>query len=136
MNKTTFKKGTGKDGVGERVENQQRRTQSMLVKDRKAERREYDMAHFGERLDDQRDELQAVFDAFHSLSAHRMNEIVKVLTLISTIMLPLTFLAGVYGMNFDNMPELHMPYAYGGVWALMTAVALALVMFFRRRGLL
>lgn len=82
----------------------------------------------------ERDELNAVFDAFHSLSAHRMNEIMKVLTLISTIMLPLTFLAGVYGMNFKHMPELEWQYAYPSLWGVMIALSVGMVAFFRKRG--
>lgn len=82
----------------------------------------------------ERDELNAVFDAFHSLSAHRMNEIMKVLTLISTIMLPLTFLAGVYGMNFKHMPELEWAYAYPSLWGIMIGLSVGMVVFFRRRG--
>lgn len=92
------------------------------------------MAQVAERLDTEHSELQAVFDAFHSLSAHRMNEIMKVLTLISTIMLPLTFLAGVYGMNFDNMPELHWKYGYFIVWGVMITLSTGMVFYFRRRG--
>jgi magnesium transporter len=58
----------------------------------------------------------------------------KVLTIFSAVMLPLTFIAGVYGMNFDNMPELHSRYGYYAVWILMGAVAVAMLLFFKRRG--
>jgi magnesium transporter len=58
----------------------------------------------------------------------------KVLTIFSAIMLPLTFIAGIYGMNFDNMPELHSRYGYYAVWGFMIAVAIAMLLFFRRRG--
>lgn len=92
------------------------------------------MTQVTEAIENERDELNAVFDAYHSLSAHRMNEIMKVLTLISTIMLPLTFLAGVYGMNFDHMPELHWRYAYPALWAVMIAMSLGMTGYFRRRG--
>ncbi|MGE0709366.1 MAG: magnesium/cobalt transporter CorA [Planctomycetota bacterium] len=92
------------------------------------------MAQVTEALENERDELNAVFDAYHSLSAHRMNEIMKVLTLISTIMLPLTFLAGVYGMNFKHMPELEWSWGYPALWGVMLAISLAMVGYFRRRG--
>ena len=58
----------------------------------------------------------------------------KVLTIFSAIMLPLTFIAGVYGMNFDNMPELHSRYGYYATWGLMIVVALIMLFFFWRRG--
>lgn len=91
------------------------------------------LAQLTETLEHERDELNSVFDAFHSLSAHRMNEIMKVLTLISTIMLPLTFLAGVYGMNFKNMPELNWEYGYPALWFVMIALSLVLIAVFRKR---
>jgi magnesium transporter len=58
----------------------------------------------------------------------------KVLTIFSAVMLPLTFIAGVYGMNFDNMPELHSRYGYYGVWIIMAVVAVGMLLFFKRRG--
>ena len=66
--------------------------------------------------------------------SNRLNEIMKVLTIFSAVMLPLTFIAGVYGMNFENMPELHSRYGYYVVWGLMIAVAVAMLTFFWRRG--
>jgi len=91
------------------------------------------LAHLTETLEHERVELNSVFDAFHSLSAHRMNEIMKVLTLISTIMLPLTFLAGVYGMNFKHMPELESKYGYPILWGVMIFMSAVMVIYFRRR---
>jgi magnesium transporter len=66
--------------------------------------------------------------------SHRLNQVMKVLTIFSTILLPLTFIAGVYGMNFDFMPELHWKYGYFAVWGVMLSVALTLLWVFRRRG--
>ena len=63
----------------------------------------------------------------------RMNEIMKVLTVIATIFIPLTFVAGVYGMNFENMPELKMAWAYGMAWAVMITMAIGMLIFFRRK---
>lgn len=75
-----------------------------------------------------------------SATSHRLNEVMKVLTVISTIFIPLTFVAGVYGMNFDpdasplNMPELRWSWGYPFALAVMAATAVALLAFFRRRG--
>jgi len=63
-----------------------------------------------------------------------MNEVMKVLTVISTIFIPLTFLVGVYGMNFEHMPELGWRWAYPTLWLAMIALALGLAEGFRRRG--
>jgi len=71
--------------------------------------------------------------------SNRMNEIMKILTIIATIFIPLSFIVGVYGMNFStdspwNMPELKWRYGYRAVWALMIAIAAGLLVWFRRRG--
>ena len=66
--------------------------------------------------------------------ANRTNEVMKVLTVMSTIFIPLTFLVGVWGMNFDHMPELHWRLGYLLVWLLMLAIAGVLFAYFRRRG--
>ena len=58
----------------------------------------------------------------------------KTLTMMATIFIPLTFIAGVYGMNFDYMPELHSPYGYPLVWLVMLGIAFGMVGLFRRRG--
>lgn len=76
--------------------------------------------------------LSSIHDTYLSLSSNRMNEIMKVLTTIATIFNPLTFIVGVYGMNFDNMPELHWAYGYAGVWFIMVAVAIGLIVVFKR----
>ncbi|HET6303310.1 MAG TPA: magnesium/cobalt transporter CorA [Myxococcota bacterium] len=65
---------------------------------------------------------------------NRMNEVMKTLTVVATIFIPLTFLVGVYGMNFDYMPELRERWGYAAVWAVMLVVALGLVYWFHRRG--
>jgi magnesium transporter len=81
-----------------------------------------------------RDLISGSLEAYLSVVSNRLNEIMKVLTIFSAIMLPLTFIAGVNGMNFENMPELHSRYGYYAVWALMIAVAIAMLLFFKRRG--
>jgi magnesium transporter len=62
-----------------------------------------------------------------------MNEVMKVLTLIATIFIPLTFIAGVYGMNFTNMPELHYKYGYFIVWGIMIVVGIVLLFYFKKK---
>ncbi len=84
--------------------------------------------------DSYRELVGSTLDAYLSVQSHRLNEVMKVLTLISTIMLPLTFIVGVYGMNFDRMPELHWSYGYLFAWFLMLATAGILVFYFKRRG--
>jgi magnesium transporter len=84
--------------------------------------------------DSYRDQLAGTLDAHISMVSHRLNQVMKVLTIFSTILLPLTFIAGVYGMNFDFMPELHWKYGYFAVWGVMLSVALTLLWVFRRRG--
>lgn len=80
-----------------------------------------------------REGAQSAVEAYLSMSANKTNEIMKVLTQISTIMLPLTFIAGIYGMNFDIMPELRWVYGYPFAVGLMIATAAALLYWFRRR---
>ncbi|HLM24959.1 MAG TPA: magnesium/cobalt transporter CorA [Pyrinomonadaceae bacterium] len=81
-----------------------------------------------------RDLISGSLEAYLTVVSNRLNEIMKVLTIFSAIMLPLTFIAGVYGMNFENMPELHSRYGYYATWAIMIAVAVAMLLFFKRRG--
>ena len=78
-------------------------------------------------------------DYYLSIVSNRMNEIMKVLTIIATIFIPLGFVAGLYGMNFNtklagNMPELNMPYGYLGALAVMMCVALGMLFYFWRHG--
>jgi magnesium transporter len=78
--------------------------------------------------------LSGALDAYMSVVGNRMNEIMKVLTIFSAVMLPLTFIAGVYGMNFDILPELHMKYGYFAVWGVMLTVAVVMLGLFWRAG--
>ena len=80
-----------------------------------------------------RDLLVSLLEAYLSVQSNRMNEVMKTLTLISTIMLPLTFIAGVYGMNFDHMPELHWKYGYAFALSLMAVVAAGSVIWFKTK---
>ena len=81
-----------------------------------------------------RDLISGSLEAYLSVVSNRLNEIMKVLTIFSAVMLPLTFIAGVYGMNFENMPELHARYGYYGAWGIMIVVAFAMLFFFWKRG--
>src|SRR5690242_87334 len=81
-----------------------------------------------------RDLIGGSLEAYLSVVSNRLNEIMKVLTIFSAIMLPLTFIAGVYGMNFDNMPELHSRYGYFGALVVMFVIAIVMLIFFWRRG--
>ena len=81
-----------------------------------------------------RDLISGSLEAYLSVVSNRMNEIMKVLTIFSAIMLPLTFIAGVYGMNFDNMPELHSRFGYFGTLIVMFVVAVGMLIFFWKRG--
>lgn len=72
-------------------------------------------------------------ETYMSSVSNRMNEIMKVLTLIGTIFIPLTFLAGVYGMNFRHFPELDMTWAYPAFWLICVVLAVVMLFFFRRR---
>ncbi len=80
-----------------------------------------------------RDMLSGMLDIYLSSVSNRMNEIMKVLTIIATIFIPLTFIAGIYGMNFDFMPELNWRWGYFAVLALMAAVGVFMLFYFWRK---
>lgn len=80
-----------------------------------------------------RDLLSGMMDIYLSSVSNRMNEVMKVLTIITTIFVPVTFIAGVYGMNFDYMPELHSKWGYPLTWAVMLTVMISLIFYFRRK---
>jgi magnesium transporter len=87
-----------------------------------------------------REIASGLMDLYLSSVSNRMNEIMKVLTILSTIFLPMTFIAGVYGMNFDtsvsptSMPELHWRHGYLAALGLMAASAIGLLVYYRRKG--
>ena len=86
--------------------------------------------------DSYRELISSALEAYMSVQSNRLNEVMKVLSLISTVMLPMTFIAGVYGMNFDHMPELHWRYGYAFAWLLMGGVGVSLyALFWFRRWL-
>jgi magnesium transporter len=81
-----------------------------------------------------REMAAGLLDLYHSTISNRMNEVMKVLTIISTTFIPLSFLAGVYGMNFEYMPELRWRWSYPVFWAVIVAAAWTLLRFFKRKG--
>ncbi|MCC5927524.1 MAG: magnesium/cobalt transporter CorA [Bacteroidetes bacterium] len=91
-------------------------------------------------IETSREMVFSLFDIYMSGMSNRMNEVMKVLTIIATIFIPLTFIAGIYGMNFDpeaspwNMPELNMYYGYPVAMAGMLILSLGMLYYFRRRG--
>jgi len=85
-------------------------------------------------IDSQIQILDGLANFYYAAQGQRMNEIMKVLTIVSSIFIPLTFIAGVYGMNFENMPELKMTYAYFAVMGLMISIGIGLFVYFLRRG--
>jgi magnesium transporter len=80
-----------------------------------------------------RDMLSGMLDIYLSSVSNRMNEVMKVLTVIATIFIPLTFLAGIYGMNFRYMPELEQAWSYPVVLTVMFIIAIMMVFYFRRK---
>ncbi|MBP9068692.1 MAG: magnesium/cobalt transporter CorA [Bacteroidia bacterium] len=80
-----------------------------------------------------RDLLSGIMDVYLSNTSNRMNEVMKVLTIVSSIFIPATFIVGVYGMNFDHMPELREHYGYPIVWAIMLAIMIGQLIFFKRK---
>lgn len=79
-----------------------------------------------------RDMISGMMDLYLSVLSNKMNEIMKVLSIIGTIFIPLTFIAGVYGMNFEYMPELKSHYGYAAVWIIMLVIALIMLGFFKK----
>jgi len=80
-----------------------------------------------------RDVLSGMLDLYLSTISNRMNEVMKVLTIIATIFIPLTFVAGIYGMNFQFMPELGWHWSYPVVWLVIVIVTVSMVVFFKRK---
>lgn len=86
-----------------------------------------------ELIESVRDIVSGTLDIYLSATSNRLNEIMKALTIVSTIFLPLSFLAGVYGMNFKYFPEINWPLGYLFVWILFICISLVMVIFFKKR---
>jgi magnesium transporter len=92
------------------------------------------MFRISETIDVDRDQMTGTMEAYLSVVANRTNEIMKVLTIFSAVMLPLTLIAGIYGMNFEHMPELRWIHGYPFALSLMIVVALLMIAYFWRKG--
>jgi magnesium transporter len=91
------------------------------------------LARVTDQIDTYREVASTTMDIYLSVQSNRMNQIMKTLTVVATIFMPLTLISGIYGMNFRFMPELDWRYGYFGALGLMGAVALGMVWYFRRR---
>jgi len=113
------------------------RTESLLVTDQTQVfvRDVYDHAvQIIDTVETLRDLAAGMTDLYLSSLGQKTNEVMKVLTIMASIFIPLTFLAGVYGMNFEFMPELHLRWAYPTLWAIMIVLAGVMTYFFKKKG--
>lgn len=89
------------------------------------------VVHLIDSMDTYKDLTSSLVDIHINTMNTRMNEVMKVLTVISTIFMPLTFIVGIYGMNFDNMPELHWQWGYYEVWIGMVLIVFGMIWYFK-----
>lgn len=87
-----------------------------------------------EMIDGNRELTNDIRDSYLSINSHQTNRVMRVLTVITTIFMPLTFIAGIYGMNFENMPELSWKYGYFETLLLMFIIALGMFWWFKKKG--
>ena len=98
------------------------------------------LAQICDHIDSSRDMVMSLQDNYMNAVSHKLNEVMRILTIIATIFIPLTFIAGIYGMNFDaesspyNMPELHMYYGYPLIMGIMALIAIVMVIYFKRKN--
>ena len=86
-----------------------------------------------ESIESYRDILSGLLDIYISSVSNKMNEVMKVLTVFASIFIPLTFLAGIYGMNFEYMPELKWKWAYPALWMVFVTVTIGLLIYFKKK---
>jgi len=86
-----------------------------------------------EAIDTYREMLSDQMNLYNSTLANKMNDVMKILTIFAAIFIPLTFIAGIYGTNFDYLPELHFKYSYFILWAVMILAAVIMLIFFKRK---
>ena len=84
-------------------------------------------------IDDTKQILDGLSNLYYSIQGQKMNQIMKLLTIISTIFIPLTFLAGIYGMNFEYLPELKLKWGYFIFWGVILFTATSLIIFFKKK---
>ena len=80
-----------------------------------------------------RDIISGLMDLYLSTVSNKMNEVMKVLTIMATTFIPLTFVAGIYGMNFKNMPELEWKWSYPVLWVLLIVIFSGMMFYFKRK---
>ena len=86
-----------------------------------------------ENIDIYREMIWGLMDMYMTTISNKMNEVMKVLTIIATIFIPLTFIAGIYGMNFENIPELSYKYGYFVLWGIMIVLFIGMIFYFKRK---
>lgn len=86
-----------------------------------------------ETLEALRDMVSGMMELYLSNASMKLNEVMKVLTIISTIFIPITFITSVYGMNFEGIEEIHFKHGYAGVWTVMITISLSLLYYFRKK---
>ena len=91
------------------------------------------VTHAADAIDIYRDMLSDQLNLYNSVISNRMNDIMRVLTIFAAIFIPLTFIAGIYGTNFEYLPELHFKYSYFVFWAVMITVAIVMLIFFKKK---
>jgi magnesium transporter len=89
--------------------------------------------HASESSDSYREILSDQLNIYHTTISSKLNDIMKFLTIFSVIFIPLTFIAGIYGTNFEVVPELHYQYSYFIMWFVMIIVAVGMLIYFRKR---
>jgi len=92
------------------------------------------LVRYTDGLDSFREMLASIQEAHLAVVSNRLNEVMKFLTMFTTVLMPLTVITGVYGMNFDHMPELRWRHGYPAVVVAMAITAVAILLYFRRRG--
>lgn len=113
----------------------ERSESSLITKDTKLFLRDlYDhVIQIIDTIENYREMASGMLDIYLSSASNRMNEIMKILTIMASIFIPLTFITGIYGMNFENMPELHSKWGYPAALTLMFAIAVFMIIYFKRK---
>ena len=86
-----------------------------------------------EAIDTYREMLSDQMNLYNSFLSNKMNDIMRVLTIFAAIFIPLTFVAGIYGTNFDYLPELHFKYSYFILWGILILIAVSMLVYFKRK---
>lgn len=92
------------------------------------------ITHVTETIEVYRETINDNLNTYHTHMTNKLNDVLKLLTIFSVVFIPLTFVAGIYGMNFENMPELHYKYGYYIVWGVMITLAVGMILYFKRKN--